>query len=108
MVTVKNANVVLEIADDEVEKYFEKGFSVIDKFGNVVRQSVPTELGALQKAYQDLQKENALLKEQLERAKTDVQLLSMAIPKAEAPKATVSEEPKKTTSNNNNKKKAQQ
>ena len=106
MVTVRNANVVLEVADDEVEKYFEKGFSVIDKFGNVVKQSVPTELGALQKAYQDLQKENALLKEQLERAKTDVQLLSMAIPKAEAPKANVMEEPKKT--NGNNKKKSQQ
>ena len=53
MVKVKRGNVVLRVEEIEVNKYMAKGFSVIDGNGNVVRQSVPTEIGQLQKAYSE-------------------------------------------------------
>lgn len=70
MVTVKRANVVLTVEADEVEKYFEKGYSVIDENGNVIKASAPTEVGALQKALQDKDVEIAKLKKELEKAKS--------------------------------------
>lgn len=53
MAEVQRGNVFLTIQEDEIEKYMAKGFSVVDKFGNVIRQSIPTELNQLQKAYSE-------------------------------------------------------
>lgn len=76
MADVKRGNVFLTIRDDEIEKYMAKGFSVVDKNGKVIRESVPTELGQLQKAYSEhtetikkLTAENAQLKAELSKIK---------------------------------------
>ena len=53
MAEVQRGNVFLTIEDGEIPKYMAKGFSVVDKFGHVIKQSVPTELGQLQKAYSE-------------------------------------------------------
>lgn len=51
MVDVKRDNVVLSIEEEDVERYFAKGYSVLDKFGNVVKASVPSDVGTLRKAF---------------------------------------------------------
>ena len=86
MVTVKRANVVLTVDNDEVEKYFEKGFSIIDEFGNVLKASVPTEVGALQKALQDKEVEIAALKEEIERLRSQNTVYAMALNNPDEPK----------------------
>ena len=53
MAEVQRGNVFLTVSDADVAKYMAKGFSVVDKFGKVIQQSVPTELGQLQKAYSE-------------------------------------------------------
>lgn len=53
MVNVQKGNVFLNISNEEVDKYMAKGFSIVDEFGRVIKQSIPTELGELQKAYSD-------------------------------------------------------
>ena len=53
MAQVQRANVILTIPNEDVDKYMAKGFSLIDKSGKVIKQSVPTELGQLQKAYSE-------------------------------------------------------
>lgn len=57
MVNVQRANVILTVEDDEAEKYFEKGYNILDSYGNIVKASVPNDLGTLQKAYVDLQEQ---------------------------------------------------
>lgn len=75
MIEVQRANVCLTIPEDEVEKYMAKGFSVIDsETGKIVKQSIPTDLRELQKAYTEhvetikqLTSENASLKSLLQQ-----------------------------------------
>jgi len=78
MITIKRANVVLSIEEDELDKYFEKGYSVIDQFGNVVKASVPTEVGALQRALQDEMAKVAALEKQIKKLKADNEALLKA------------------------------
>lgn len=77
MAQVQRGNVFLTIGDSEVEKYMAKGFSVVDEKGNVIRQSFPTELSQLQKAWSEhveiikqKDEEIARLKAELEALKT--------------------------------------
>lgn len=51
MALVKRANVVLEVRDYEVERYKNEGYSIIDAAGNVIEETVPTDLKTLQQAY---------------------------------------------------------
>lgn len=54
MALVQRGNVYLTIPEDDIKKYMAKGYNVIDeKTGKVIRQSIPTELGDLQKAYSE-------------------------------------------------------
>jgi len=78
MAQVQRANVFLTIPDEDITKYLAKGYNVIDpKTGAVIRQSVPTELNALQKAWSEHEElikqkdsEIAKLKEELDKLKT--------------------------------------
>ena len=54
MAEVQRGNVRLTVSEEEVSKYMAKGFSVVDgRTGKIIKQSVPTELGQLQKAYSE-------------------------------------------------------
>ena len=88
MVTVKRANVILEVEDDEVEKYNEKGYSVLDKYGNVIKAGAPKEMGALQKALQDSEAEVAMLTQEVERLKAENESLIKAFSNPPAEKKT--------------------
>lgn len=53
MTNVQRGNVFLTVSDEEVNKYMAKGFSIVDEYGKVIKQSIPTELKELQKAYSE-------------------------------------------------------
>lgn len=54
MAEVCKGNVYLTISKDEIDKYLSKGFSLIDeKTGKIIKQSIPTEVGPLQKLYEE-------------------------------------------------------
>lgn len=104
MVKVKRGNVVLRVEEIEVNKYMAKGFSVIDGNGNVIRQSVPTEIGQLQKAYSEhlqLLKEKdteiAKLKSELEALKNTKTAGEKKTPAAKTKTAPIKEEVEEPT-----------
>lgn len=101
MAEVQRGNVFLTIDDADINKYMAKGFSVVDKNGKVIKQSVPTELGQLQKAYSEhveliKQKDTeiASLKAELQALKTAGEKKSPAA----KPKAAKKEEIEETES----------
>lgn len=54
MVEVCRGNVYLDISNEEIEKYMAKGFSLVDaKTDRIIKQSIPTSLAELQKAYSE-------------------------------------------------------
>lgn len=69
MVTVKRANVILDVKDSEVEHYFNIGYDILDENGNVIRPSVPKDIQTLQKAYVDDKAEIKALLEEVESLK---------------------------------------
>lgn len=64
-VDVKRGNVVLTINAELVDRYVAKGYDLIDKTGNVIKKSVPTDLNSLKAAYERQLSENKQLKEQI-------------------------------------------
>ena len=64
-VDVKRGNVVLTINAELVDRYVAKGYDLIDKTGNVIKKSVPTDLDSLKAAYERQLSENKQLKEQI-------------------------------------------
>ena len=78
MANVQRGNVFLTVSEEQVEKYLSKGYSLVDEFGRVIRQSVPTELGELQKAFSE---HTALLKQkdaEIASLKAEIQELKSA------------------------------
>lgn len=75
MATVRNLNVILQIADDKdtIQRYMDKGFSVIDASGNVIKEALPTDIGVLQAKVLELRKENEILKSKLALAENVVE-----------------------------------
>lgn len=63
--TVQRANVILHIAPEQLDYYMSQGYNVIDADGNVVKASVPRDLGTLQKAFVDHQNKIAELEAQI-------------------------------------------
>lgn len=69
VVTVQRANVVLQISETLVDRYVDQGYNVIDANGNVIKASIPRDLGTLQKAYVNHLQEIEALKKEIEQLK---------------------------------------
>ena len=69
VVTVQRANVVLQISEALVDRYVDQGYNVIDANGNVIKASIPRDLGTLQKAYVNHLQEIDALKKEIEQLK---------------------------------------
>ena len=96
MVDVQRANVILTISEEEVDKYMSKGFSVIDANGNVVKQSVPTELSQLQKAYSEHVATIQQLNSEIANLRAQLQALTAGETTPAAPKGVEGNEPKES------------
>jgi hypothetical protein len=68
-ITVKRANVILDISPDDKAHYMSQGFSVIDKDGRVTEQSQISDPAELQAQVLQLQKELAKYKKQVKDLK---------------------------------------
>ncbi len=84
MPTVENKNVVLTVSENELERYLNMGYNIIDDNGNVVKESVPRDLGVLQKAYQYHKTRINELEEEVKRCKAQIKDLKQ--PEADEPK----------------------
>lgn len=65
-VTVRRANVVLQVEEDNVDKYIADGYSVIDEYGNVIKKSAPQTIQDYQDIIADLQRQLALANKEIE------------------------------------------
>lgn len=73
MANVRKGNVVLTIPDTDIEKYMAKGYSIINgTTGKVIRQSIPTELKELQKAYSEHVNIISQLKQEIDTLKREL------------------------------------
>ena len=68
-VTVQRANVVLRVPEEWLDRYVDQGYDVIDDNGNVIKASIPKDLGTLQKAYIEHTQEIEELKRTIEELK---------------------------------------
>ena len=80
-VDVKRGNVVLTINAELVDRYIAKGYDLIDKTGNVIKKSVPTDVNSLKADYERQLSENKQLKEQIALLKA--QLIDQNMVKSE-------------------------
>lgn len=51
MARVERGNVVLNVKDDAVQHYLNLGYNLTDENGNIIKKSIPTNLGELQALY---------------------------------------------------------
>ena len=65
MVTVRRANVILNVSDEQKQEYLNKGYDVISNNGTVLEGTVPTDVNVLKKAYVDHMNEIKELKAKL-------------------------------------------
>lgn len=72
MAIVERGNVVLEVADDDVDRYINKGYSLTDGHGNVLRRAIPRDVGELQHLVVKYEAEIKELKKQLEEQTASV------------------------------------
>lgn len=71
-IQVRQANVVLDIPEEQKNEYLAKGFDVIGPDGRILERTTPNDINSLKKAYTELsdrikalEEENRQLKEQL-------------------------------------------
>lgn len=72
MAYVRNANVILEVKDYEVERYLGLGYNHINPDGTIITEAVPRDVGQLTKAYNDHKAEIAKLKAEIEGLKAEL------------------------------------
>lgn len=53
MITIRRANVILDVEDSELERYLAEGFCLSDQYGHMIQPDVPNNLQFLQQAYKE-------------------------------------------------------
>lgn len=70
MAFVRRANVILEVPDDYVDDYYNKGYDVVDeKTGEVLKKAIPTDIGMLQTYYLEHTKKISELEAEIKHLK---------------------------------------
>lgn len=65
MAIVERGNVVLEVADDDIQRYLDKGYSVTDGKGTILQQTLALSTGELHQIIAKKDAEIAELKKQI-------------------------------------------
>lgn len=63
MARVERGNVVLTVKEHEVQHYLNLGYNLTDEAGNILKKSIPTNIGELQTAYLEHTKKIAELED---------------------------------------------
>ena len=72
MAIVERGNVVLEVSDDDIQRYIDKGFNLTDGHGHILQEAIPNDIGALQKLVVTQKNEIDELKRQIEKYKSNL------------------------------------
>ena len=72
MARVERGNVVLQVKDYEVQHYLNLGYNLTDEAGNILRKSIPTNIGELQTAYLEHTKKIAELEDTIAKLKAQL------------------------------------
>lgn len=72
MTMVQRANVVLEVPDNEIEKYLNQGYNVLNPDGTVAQSAVPRDITTLQRAFVDNSNTIKALKAEIENLQTQL------------------------------------
>jgi predicted translin family RNA/ssDNA-binding protein len=51
MAIAERGNVILKVRDDEVQRYLQLGYNIVDESGRVIKAAIPTDFRTLQRAY---------------------------------------------------------
>lgn len=73
MVKIQRANTVLDIEDEDVERYVNLGYNVIDNRGNILREAIPNDVGVLQMAYIENRRKIEQLEKQIKELQVKLQ-----------------------------------
>ena len=73
MVKIQRANTVLDIEDEDVERYVNLGYNVIDNKGNILREAIPNDVGVLQRAYIENRRKIEQLEKQIKELQVKLQ-----------------------------------
>lgn len=77
MITVRRANVLLDVSEDQKDEYLAKGFDVIDKNGNVVAEATVTnDVSTLHKKLAEAQEKIKILEEENKRLNEELDSLA--------------------------------
>lgn len=71
-ITVKRANVLLTVPEDQKSEYLAKGFDVVDDRGRVVEHTTPSDVNTLKRAYIDHLKEIEKMKKEISELKSQL------------------------------------
>ena len=106
MIYAERGNKVRQISENDIPKYVEQGYKIVDEKGTVLRDTVPTDVATLKLAYKQhtqqiaaLKAENAKLKAQLEESNPKTvakETKAVAEESIEMPTEVADKEPKKS------------
>lgn len=71
MAYIQRANVVLQVKDSEVDYYVNLGYNEITRDGKIIRESIPNDVGVLQKHYKESKAKIAELEAEIIRLKAE-------------------------------------
>ena len=72
MATVRRGNVILNIKDNEVERYSDMGYDILGSNGEVIRKSIPSDPNVLKVAYRQHLEEIRKLNEEIQELKSQL------------------------------------
>ena len=82
MARVERGNVVLKVKDHEIQHYLNLGYNLTDDAGNVIRKSIPTNIGELQTAYLEHTKKIAELEDTIAKLTAQLSVKKTTVKKA--------------------------
>ena len=78
MIFAERGNKVIAIKEDSIQKYVEQGYMITDGNGTVLKDTVPTDIPNLKKAFVEHKKEIESLKAENEDLKAQIEELKEA------------------------------
>lgn len=81
MVRIERGNVVLKVQEEEVQRYLLLGYNVTDDEGNIVKSSIPHDVGTLQRFYVEHKKRIEELESIVAKLTAENELLAKSAPK---------------------------
>lgn len=98
LITVRRDNVLLDVPVEQKSYYMGLGYNVVNDKGETLEETIPTDIGSLQRFYKDAKQQIAGLEAEIESLKGEIKSLkSQKKIKAPEPEEASFEEPVPTS-----------